>query len=47
MVVAVGNRVTPVPRSDPYVRVNAYGSYLGWLTANRACCSLPYPLDRL
>ena len=24
------------PRSDPYVRVNAYGSYLRWLTANRA-----------
>ena len=23
------------PRSDPYVRVNAYGSYLGWWTANR------------
>ena len=33
--VAVGSRVAPVPRTDPYVRANAYGSYLGWLTANR------------
>ena len=38
--VAVGNRVAPVPRSDPYVRVNAYGSYLGWVTANRVTSQL-------
>ena len=28
------------PAQSPYVRVNAYGSYLGWLTANRVASQL-------